>query len=309
MVLQFVANGPENGVPVVTTSGRVLDPSGAPVSGARISVLPVNGAGSDLTSDADGKYKIVWVKHNLWANTAIPFIFAVEAERHLAVAQDLDENSTNLDLRLGAALTLSVKVREADGKPIRAASPNMYIYAGSSYFPFGGMNAANDLGLIEIKDLPQGRHYVVFVRAEGYGSTQIEAKAEETKTNHFEFPPVIFKLADRKLAGQVLDANGKPIARATVSFNGTGQVNAQTFTDDTGHFAFDKVHEGPVQLYASIPTVSGRYMNSSAQANGGDTNVVIRLGSLFAARFLMRLASRRSGCRSGCGGMPGTAVK
>ena len=42
VVIRFAINGQGGGPEtlIVTTSGRVLDPSGAPVAGARLSVLP-----------------------------------------------------------------------------------------------------------------------------------------------------------------------------------------------------------------------------------------------------------------------------
>lgn len=53
--------------------------------------------------------------------------------------------------------------------------------------------------------------------------------------------------------------------------NGEGQPQGNAMTDDNGRFVFDAVCEGAVTVYANLNDASG-----SADAMGGDTNVVIR---------------------------------
>ena len=88
----------------------------------------------------------------------------------------------------------------------------------------------------------------------------------------------MLKRADRKLAGQVLGLDGKPVAGATVGFNGQGQPHLQwrfpsAKSDSNGHFFFDAICEGDVTVSASYNNIQG-----NAPAQGGDTNVVVRLG-------------------------------
>ncbi len=285
VVIPFAANGQENGAPVVIASGRVLDASGAPVSGARLSILPVNnGNVIELTSDSDGRYSILWVKHNVWGGSVIPFIYAFDPQRHLAVARDVDENTTNLDLRLEPALRLSVKVRDALAAPISGATASLSCSVGTHTFPIGSATATDDQGLLEFKDLPQGRDYAVQIAGGDYGSLRLEAKPEETKTEHFEFAPLVLKLGDRKLAGQVLGPDGKPKARVSVTSCGTGQPRIQSITDGAGHFAFATLHEGPVQLYVGNPVTGGTEMCSIFPARIGDTNAVINLGIITSGK-------------------------
>jgi protocatechuate 3,4-dioxygenase beta subunit len=279
VVIQFAVNGQGGGANarMVTTSGRVLDPSGAPVSGAVLSLGSSFARSLDERSDEDGKYAMTWEKQN-FGGAQIPFIYVRDVERHLAASHDLDETTTNLDLRLQEALTLSVKVQDAAGQPVPAATGNVFLWAGNSSFHFEPMAAgADDQGVIEIKDLPQERHYTLTIMAKGYGTASLQAQTGETKTNHFQFPPVVLKAADRKVAGQVLGPDGKPVPRANVNIQGEGQPGGNTTTDAEGRFVFDAVCEGPVRVNANGQGAGGNYMNGGVEAQGGDTNVVIQL--------------------------------
>ncbi len=82
--------------------------------------------------------------------------------------------------------------------------------------------------------------------------------------------------ANLKLAGQVLDADDKPVAGAYVNLSGEGQPNANTRTDREGRFRFEHVCEGPAQLSANSQRSFG-----NVSAEGGDTNVVLRLGQTY----------------------------
>jgi hypothetical protein len=134
---------------------------------------------------------------------------------------------------------------------------------------------ADDQGHIEIRGLPPGRRYRVIFTAKGFGTTDLRVQEADTRTTHFDFPIVVLQAADRKLAGQVLGPDGKPVLGANVNIQGDGQPNQSASTDAQGHFAFNDVCEGPVKLYVNSQG-GGFYMNANAQAQGGDTNMVIR---------------------------------
>jgi hypothetical protein len=106
--------------------------------------------------------------------------------------------------------------------------------------------------------------------------------AADPKADHYDFPPLVVKLADRRLAGRVLGANRAPVAGAQIWMQGEGQPNGNAITDADGRFVFDAVCEGPITVNANLKGASG-----SAQAMGGDTNVVIR----FDARNRAYIAS------------------
>jgi protocatechuate 3,4-dioxygenase beta subunit len=279
VVIRFGIDGVNNrpNARVMTTSGTVLDPAGAPVAGVRLSILGAYGGNIEVTSETNGKYSITWQKQNFAGQTA--FILCRDLERHLAACRDLDDTATNLDLRLQPALTLSVKVQDTNGKPIAAATDNLLVYSGNAGFVISqSSSSANAGGVIEFNGLPQERHYSAHITARGFGTATVQAQIGDTKTNHFDFPTTVLKAADRKLAGQVLGPDSKPVPGANVNMQGEGQPFGNTTTDAQGHFTFDAACEGPVRLSANSQGVGGNYMNGSAQAQGGDTNVVIRFG-------------------------------
>jgi protocatechuate 3,4-dioxygenase beta subunit len=84
---------------------------------------------------------------------------------------------------------------------------------------------------------------------------------------------------DRDVAGKVLDNDGKPAVGVSVHlFQGGGQT---TTTDVDGHFIFHGVPPGLVSFDAGLPQPgTSAYKNSGmARGMGGDTNIVIRLGT------------------------------
>ncbi len=131
--------------------------------------------------------------------------------------------------------------------------------------------------------LPQGREYEFWqgITAKGYGMAYARLEAKDSLTNHYEFPAFVLKRADRQLAGQVLGRDGKPVVSATVYLSGPGQLQFRDArTDGQGHFIFNGVCAGEVKLDAhhySSPDLRNSEQGD-VNAQGGDTNVVVRLG-------------------------------
>jgi protocatechuate 3,4-dioxygenase beta subunit len=273
VVIHFTANTQGPNDRLVTNSGTVLDPSGAPVAGARLRVFPNYGA--EITSDKDGKYYLVWQNEN---NGVTPFLLVHHPDRQLTYGRELDASLTNLDFRLQPALTLSIKLRDSTGKPVPAARVGLDVVTKNGWsFSFQpGSVLSDDQGVVEFKDMPEGQHYRVGINANGFGMVSIEAQSEQTATNRFDFPVVVLKTADHKLAGQVLGPDGKPVPRVYVVVQGDGQVVTNTRTDAQGRFAFDAVCEGLAQLFAQNQKDGS---GASLTAQGGDTNVVIRFAA------------------------------
>ena len=101
----FRVNGP-----MVTNYGRVLGPSGAPVSGVVLAIAPYNGMEPRTTNDEDGNFSIIWPKWNFAGKPTRRFLYVRDLEHDLSAGHEVDETSTNLELRLQPGLPLSVKV-------------------------------------------------------------------------------------------------------------------------------------------------------------------------------------------------------
>jgi len=256
-------------------TGVVRDPAGTVVPGLTLSVFPNWGRSEgEVKTDANGRYEMPWEPQRFSGSMQrTPCLIARDVARNLATAQDIEEGTTKLDLRLEPGLAVVGRVEDVNGKPLSNATVRLFLWSGNSGSQFDDQPIKTDVeGRFEVTAMPPSRKYSLDATAKGYGSAN-ESIQEDAETNRVELAPCVLKVADQKLAGEVVDAEDKPVARANVSMYGQGQPNGSVRTDDKGRFKFDEVCEGSVQLSASAQRAYG---NTGAQA--GDTNVVIRLG-------------------------------
>jgi len=279
---------------VLYCSGTVCYPSGAPAPGVRVAFYSgfYRGAGdyAEVKTDGSGRYEIIQPKKS-FAFMVGPIILtnsvmARDAERNLAAFCAFNRTTSNIDLTLQPAVTLSGSVKNTEGLPVGGAVVEIRFNSGESLpLLFEQPITANEQGQFSIPALPQGVPYVIWgVRAKGYGSGSAHIAADNPPTNRYDFPMVVLKHADRKLAGQVLDINGKPLAGAELKFysdNGPDQPkDLVAKSDSEGNFVFDEVCDGKVMI-SSVWTDPATKLFSqigevrSIQAD--DTNIVIRL--------------------------------
>jgi len=289
-----------------TTSGKILDPSGAPASGVSLSVLGSINLNPLPQSDSSGQYTIRWQTLNLRSNNpAKPTLLARDPAHNLVATAELDSNSTSpdlslirslgpippakaiveLDLHLQPGLILSGAVRDPAGQPVTNAVVQVVPYP-----PAELRSALNRLpptnaspqGIFSISALPPGVPFLLHVAADGYGSNNIPVPASDTRTNQLQLPPVILKVANRIVAGQVLGPDDKPCWGAQMSLQGgEGQpAGHPSTTDANGHFSIKGVCEGSLDVRAMLPAGNGnpRFLVGIARASGGDANILIKLG-------------------------------
>ncbi len=259
-------------------TGVVHLPDGKPAAGLPVGVLPgYQPSARGNQTDANGKFDLEWNSQRFGPSGITPCLLIRDPERNLAVALDLEEDTGPLDLKLEPGLTLVGRV-ECDGKPLTNATAALIFWTGRSGMWVQGLARTNVPGRFEIPALPPGRRYGVVVSAPGYGQKNLSDISAAAEAGRQELDLVELKPANLKVAGQVLDADDKPVARISVSLSGNNQPSANTRTDREGRFHFDHVAEGPVQLYASA---LNNYGNITAE--GGDTNVVLRLGQTISS--------------------------
>jgi len=257
--------------------GTVTDASGKPVVGAQVAVFPVyQFNGSRWTKTAtNGAFNLTWSLQPWQMQSGGALLVARDPARNLAVTEELPEDATNLDVKLKPALTVAGVVRSADDSPLAGAQVGVWLKAGNNYDQLDEQMAAADAqGRYEIKCLPPDAHYIVYASAKGHGQRQQQVEGD-SETNREELSPFVLKLADRVLAGQVLNENDKPVAGAYVNLSGEDQPNGNMATDSKGRFHF-QVCEGQVRLFANSPQ-GGAFAQATAEA--GETNVVMTLGS------------------------------
>jgi len=263
----------EPGTPFKVT-GVVRDASGAPVAGAGIGVFPdFQGNNIGAKTDANGHYELNWQKP-AWAGMSNQrfYLIARHSERKLAAMQEMEETMTNLDITLKPAMSVSGRVQDARGRAVTNVTARIALHLENFSFSISRLPVYPDeQGRIQAEALPMGERYGWQVSAPGYGNARQEMDAADPKADHYNFPPLTVKLADRKLAGRVLGTNGAPVAGVQIWLRGEDQPNNNATTDADGRFVFDAVCAGPVTVSANL---KGAY--ASADAMGGDTNVVLR---------------------------------
>jgi len=166
-------------------------------------------------------------------------------------------------------------VKNAADAPMPGAQVGLWFKAGNSYEQVDEqLKPANAEGRYEIKCLPTDGQYMVYATAKGYGKSQRQIE-NDSETNRLELEPFVLKLADRVLAGQVLNENDKPASGVNVQLNGEDQPDGFMTTDSQGRFHF-QVCEGQIRLFAYSQNGGG---NAQATVEAGDTNVVLALSS------------------------------
>jgi protocatechuate 3,4-dioxygenase beta subunit len=302
-LITFVCTSPASGVEFQTNfsasiSGTIRDASGAPAAGVLVSLYSagIMPGFAEVKTDSRGRYDIIPVYANAYDGPINPknTIVARDLKRNLAAIEEFIGASNNIDLTLLPAITISGSVKDVQGQPVNNAeldfgfltSKDEAHFNSQSYIPFEVKPVkADGMGVFSISALPQGcDYYINDIKAEGYGSGRARVEAKNTQTNHYEFPTLVLKKADKILAGNVIGPDGQPVAGADIDFYGAGQQEwPRTKSDDKGHFIFESVCEGEVQLsaYANFGNHLGHDDYEPANSgvlikvNAGDTNILI----------------------------------
>jgi len=274
--------------PPPTVAGILRDESGAPVPGVTVKLFGGYSSpnAGEAKTDSGGRFEIKWNPRIGGADRGFCLV-ASDPAKNLAVSQDVDEQTPELDLRLGPGLAATGRVEDVNGKPLTNGTVQVHLWVGNSGMSYEPKPLKTDSeGRFRIAGLPADRRFTLWVTARGHGSVSMNLEGE-SGTNEVQLETIVLKTADRQLAGQVVDADDKPVVRASVRLYGDGQPSASTITDERGRFRFEQVCEGRAQVSAYVNRAYG-----SVVVEGGDTNVLLRLGA--TASFAAPIPRRRS---------------
>jgi len=260
--------------PPPKVTGVVRRPDGEPAVGAQVRIVGHGPMGApEMTTDATGRFEAEWDSRNYGGMNSTTCLLVRMPEAGWAVAQELDEETGSLDLRLAPGVTFVGDVKSADGQPITNLTAALIFWTGNSGMHLQGLTTRTNIpGHFEIPAMPAGRRYGAIVSAPGFGQKMIHQIPADAPEGKIELEPIELNVANLKLSGRLLDSEEKPVGGATVNLQGEGQPTDNARTDRDGHFEFPRVCEGPVQLFANAPNAFG---NTTAQ--GGETNVIIQL--------------------------------
>jgi hypothetical protein len=265
-------------IPPPKVVGIVRSPDGQPATGLTVLIIG-SYPESQAKTDAEGRFELEWDPRRYGDAERTFCLLVRDAARNLAVAVDIDEDTGPLDLRLAPGLTLAGRV-ECGGKPLTNASASLIFWTGNMGAHLTSLNTAtNAPGHFEIPALPPGRKYGLIIAAAGYGQRGLDNLEIRADAGRQELDAVQLKPATLPLAGQVVDADDKPVPGASVNLQGEDQPGGTVLTDREGRFRFAQVCEGPARLYARARNAYG-----NITAEGGETNVVLRLGQSYSNR-------------------------
>lgn len=217
--------------------GRVVDPAGRPIAGAKVwAEVRANILGRART-DADGHFRLETVNAEraitLWAEASEQGL----AREHFEDVRIFAGRETDVgDLMLVPGAQLSGRVVDAKGQPVtesRAIIKSWHFELGHTITPNGPdwkVRGADD-GQLRTAPLPVGRTDIT-IRARGKAVRPLDRQIQPGQTA-IDLGDV--RLDDEQpITGLVVDQDGKPVSGATVVIDGDWDNRART--DHAGHF-------------------------------------------------------------------------
>ena len=271
-------------------SGRVLDPSGKPVAGAKVQwtayraddegLLDMTlgnepGVLGETATDAEGRFRVVLDKPGV--SVALRVLATGLPSIRFTGPYDSSDETSLFDVQLRAASAASGRVVDEAGKPVAGArviaAANEGLLDGDSRHVAESRTGAD--GAFAIADAPEGTRSLV-VRAAGFVPTnrvQLEAKSDEK----------VSLQRGGSIGGVVLDASGKPAAGVVVTAE---DVAAKT--DAQGNFKMAGVSPGTHRLQALWKEDYAARLDSVRVKKGEETpaSLKLRLGSAISGTVI-----------------------
>ncbi len=250
-------------------SGRVIDPEGAPVSGASV-WLEGAGVGRGATSDAGGGFEL----------RAPPGEYRLGC-RYEGFAEFLGEPFTLAESELSGVVVELTAGATVVGRIVGLGSDELARvvvlargpYRGAGEFQFFGRRygVVDFEGGLRIEGLGVGEWQV---RAELLNPTRSASERVEVARGEREVAVELRFEAGNRLTGSVL-RQGLPVAAGVVSVRCPGEFQGETFTGDDGRFAVDHVPGGRCTVRAVDPETG--HSGEQRIELAGDVEVVLEI--------------------------------
>lgn len=249
--------------------GRVVTGDGLPVAGAELSLAQL----SDSTgfsdeepvraiSDQAGRFRFPNVS---------PGVFDLQAKRAgfaPAFREGLEISAKSKEVDLGeivleAGAAIEGRVTDERGNPIARA--DVFLSAEEDFGAFFGAGERAVVtgadGRFRFPDLPRGRRFELMVTREGFAPASLPGLEARPGS------PLRIELREgRTLAGRVVDADGEPVAEASISLLETTQITLEgsgfssgsmtrgvAKTGEDGRFVIADLEPGTVELQVDAP--------------------------------------------------------
>ncbi len=249
-------------------SGRVLSLTGEPIAGATVrpnfssnlnygwdekvnSIFNIS-----AQSDAEGRYRLEGlVAHAGYMVIASHRDYATAKVSGISLKQK--DSVEDIDIALARGGAVRGRVTDPDGKGIAGASISaslMVVEGGEAERPMvnfgdqGGSATTDSEGRYSLPHLAAGTHTIVAQARNRASSRKNDLKVAEGRS----VEGLDFVLGDgEQLSGKVVDADGNPVAAATVYIYGEDQNSSPITSDSEGHFEARGFRAGQVTVQAS----------------------------------------------------------
>jgi len=259
--------------------GVVTDSDGLPVSNVRLNVMSA-GHGSCM-SDKNGRFRLSWFAGPIQTDGQV-YVLVRHAKRNLAAVVTLEPETTKLDIKIEPAVSVTGMVTNETGKALRGAKANVTFWNGKYGTMLSETNVkTNRNGRFDITMIPYGHKCTIETDADGYGRETINIFSDDAVDGRLDVGIIKLKLADKKVAGVVYDANDMPVQNAEISAYGDGQPHRRgIMTDAQGRFVVEGVCEGAIQIYAHARDRSPvEYGHTATEAGATDVTIVLKKSS------------------------------
>ncbi|MEM8883356.1 MAG: sigma-70 family RNA polymerase sigma factor [Planctomycetota bacterium] len=266
--LEFESAEPEPTLtlrPVGTIVGRLVDPDGNPIVGARI------GANRQYVfSESDGRFR-VWLPSG-------GFHLRIQRDGFRLHGQsvrggDSDQDLGDLELRPRAPARLRGTVVDPTGRPLAGVVVEAQLKT-SAVFDGDHQERTDHRGRFEFPSLSEGE-VTVEIRPEGFAPYRKAGIALRG-----EIDVVIELRSALRISGTVVHAAGEIAKGATVELlpdAGGAARRHTTRADDTGRFAFESLADGRYRVVAAIVHEETARSFALATAEAGEEGVRLRL--------------------------------
>lgn len=280
------------GKQVPSVCNVVQDSEGQPIANVKIRILP--GAPADGTSDSKGRFDIAWARPAWVTDDMSCCLVARHEQRNLAAAVELDNEADGLIVRLAPGVILTGRTTDPNGKGIPGARVDLELSTFHWTASLGqGVAQTDSNGTFEVRALPRGRKYGIYVAADGYGGKRSEQiDTADATDNRIDIGVLTLLPGNLSVSGRVVDIDGRPVGYAMLNVYGDGQPDrVRTQADAEGRFTLDGVCAGLVNVEAT-GTQDGKEVASFALTEAGskDVTIVVRAGR--RSSFIQRVSGR-----------------